>query len=201
MQTKIKIMVWFLCLIYILLSNSVWANQSIAISEPVLRERFANFSTAGSFVLIKIQDVSSRESSAIVCENTEWFDALVTMPEYAGFTDKQYTDLMIRKYNQTFVVAAALYKKLSVAHAAPLNEKFDKIKTREMQYIADTYLQKKYWDASKNNYVYLIKNTNTDDARSLLRMFLEMGFVVRRDCESGEIYIAPGEIDVRLKGK
>ena len=195
---KARIAVYFLFMMCILLSHNVLADQPNTISERVLGERFGNFSTAGSFVLIKIQDASSQENSVIVCENEDWFVALATIPEYADYTDKQYTDLMLKKYDQTFIVNTELFKKLSVSHAAPLIEEYDKAKAKGLKYIVDTYLKKGYWDTAKNKGVYIIKSSKSGDARSLLRMLLEMGFVVRRDCESGERFISSEEIDSRL---
>lgn len=196
---KARITACVLFLSGVLFIQNIWAAQPVPASKTALEERFGNFSTAGTFVLIRIQNASTNENAVILCENLEWFDVFMKIPQYSGYTQNEYTDLMVKKYNQTFVLPADLYGKLAETHPRAFSKTCDQDKEKGMQFVADKYLEKRYWDRARNSYVYNIKQQEGINNRSIIRMFLEMGFVVRRDCESGEIYIGSDEVDARLK--
>ncbi len=167
-------------------------NQS---SIYVLRKRYGEFSTAGAFISVCVENKDLKQKSTIVCENAYWYDILTKKTNYFKGSARQYVDFMLKNHDQCFQLSADVFKELSKTHEALRKDAYemDMDKVKGVSYVANKYLKKNFWNANKYDYVF--RDNKYESDRSLLRMLLELGLVVRRDCESGQGYIEPKEID------
>ncbi|MBU1078528.1 MAG: YiiX family permuted papain-like enzyme [Spirochaetes bacterium] len=176
---------------------------NLVISKNILKKRFNNFSTAGSYILVCIQDKESEKKEFIVCENEEWFLLLLKEKEYSIHDEKEYSPFMLAHYNTCFKFSNRKFSELSGEYGAPRKNEYDILKKKGLHNIISTFFTKRYWNAPKNDgqYAYFIKDHRKYSRdRSFIRILLEMGLVVRRECESGYLYIESDEIDHPEKG-
>ena len=153
-------------------------------NEAILRKRFGEFSTAEAFVLLKIKDQKSGEKSFIVCPNTDWY---MTLSEEKSFpSQKDYVDFMVKNYDKEFVLSHEAYKELVKLYEAKPD--FEELRGNGIDYIVKTYLKKYYWSPG-GSYDYVFKDEKLSRNRSFLKILLELGLILRADCESGMIYV------------
>ncbi|MEQ8188439.1 MAG: hypothetical protein ABRQ39_10765 [Candidatus Eremiobacterota bacterium] len=162
-------------------------------NEDVLRKRFEEFSTSESFVLIKIKDRNSGEKSSVVCTNTDWYMTLYNEKEYSFPSQKDYVDFMVKNYDKEFVLSHEAYKELIKISAAETD--FEGLRGKGVDYIVKTYLKKYYWSPG-GSYDYIFKDEKMSRNRSFLKILLELGLIVRSDCESGMIYVESENIKI-----
>ena len=185
--------------IFYLVFGIIMVFSSIAISqdapsEDILNRRYGEFSTAGAYILVCIGSEESDLKTFIVCENTDWYITLTE--ETASFkgNDEQYLKFMIKNYNKRFSLPETVFNKLVKEYSAPKNKAFETDKSKGLKHVVSKYLQKNTW--SPGSYYYSIRINTYQNNRSFLRMLLELGLVVRRDCESGMIYVESKEIEL-----
>lgn len=165
--------------------------------QDVLSRRYGEFSTAGAFILVCISNKESGKTAEIVCENTEWYDILTKETAYFKGNEKEYLDFMLKNHDKCFELSALAFDKLAKELSVPKNEVFEKDKNKGIKFVAEKYLKKNSW--SPSNYDYIIRDKRFEHDRGLLRMLLESGLVVRRDCESGQRFIEAKEVDAAQK--
>jgi hypothetical protein len=162
----------------------------------VLRRRYGEFSTAGAYVLLHVKNRETGECAHVVHENMDWY--LIARDEgiFIGDADEEYVDFMVKNHDRLFEVGDASYTEL-LKLDAPEREAYARLKSKGIPYLVDAYLTRWYWNAPKNTgpYVYNITEEKYAYDESFLRVLLEMGLVVRRECESGQRYVEPEEID------
>ncbi len=162
----------------------------------VLRRRYGEFSTSGAFVLLHIKNRETGECAHAVCENMDWY--LIARDEgiFTGKADEEYVDFMVKNHDRLFEVSGTSYGEL-LKLDAPEREAYAQLKSKGIPYLADNFLTRWYWNAPQNTGPYMYNITEEKHAydESFLRVLLEMGLVVRRECESGQRYVEPEEID------
>jgi hypothetical protein len=166
------------------------------VSEDVLRRRFSEFSTAGAFVLVKIQNSETGEQSVIVCENTDWF-LTAKRQSYPIASQDEYINYMMH-YQDTFLpVPPNSYQHMAGNFDAGVHDAYTEDAALGMALIVEKYLEKFYWSPG-GAHAYRIRDRNLSRSADFLRMLLEMGLVLRRECESGMVYIEAGEVDAQI---
>jgi len=165
-------------------------DEEKTLTRHILLRRFGEFSSAGSFVMVKIKNADREEECSIVCENTDWYLFISALKEYSFSSDEDYTDYMIAHYDEVFELSSDKYEEMKNSYEAPSLHEFEEAKKAGISFVADTYLK-------KGQYGYFIRDKKLEHNRSLLRMLLEMGLVVRRECESGNIYVEVDDIDCK----
>jgi len=163
------------------------------VTEDVLRRRFGEFSTAGAFVLVKIQDRATGERAVIVCENTDWFFAAREF-DHSLSHEKEYTAYMIRNYGTFLPVPGKVFRELVGSFGAAQGDAYAGDAVRGIAFVAGKYLERFEWSPG-GSHAYRVRDRKLAYDRSFLRLLLELGLVVRRDCESGMIYVEALEID------
>jgi len=165
-------------------------------SQDVLRRRYSVFSTTSSYVTVNVENRDSGEQAALVIDNTEWYMSLLDLKEHFIFTKQDYIRFMTEKHDTVFQLPGDLFSQLKKSYEAPPPLEFEKDREQGLVHLADRYLQKFSWSPG-GDHAWLVK-PELQGNRSFLRFLLEMGLVVRRDCESGRIYVEPQEIDAVL---
>ncbi|MFH1125554.1 MAG: hypothetical protein V1703_00370 [Candidatus Altiarchaeota archaeon] len=166
------------------------------ISEDVLKRRYGQFSTAGAFISLFVRNKESGREAYAVVENEDWY-LMLTREEGREFKDTgDYTQYMIENHQRCFEVKDSTFNEL-MKFEAPAKDEYEKDKSEGVQHVKNKYLEKFYWNAPKNTgaYVYFIREEKYAYDESFLRVLLELGLVVRRECESGHRYVEAGEID------
>jgi hypothetical protein len=164
------------------------------VTEDVLRRRFSEFSTAGAFVLVKIQNSETGEQSVIVCENTDWY-LTAKRQDYPVANQSEYINYMMHYQDTYLPMPGSTYQNL-VSNYGANEQSTAEDAGRGMALIAERYLEKFFWSPG-GSHAYRIKDRNLSRSAAFLRLLLEMGLVVRRDCESGMIYVEAKEIDAQ----
>lgn len=142
---------------------------------------------------MNVENRDSGEQAALVIDNTEWYMSLLDLKEHFIFTKEDYIRFMLEKHDTVFQLPGDLFNELKKGYEAPPPLEFENDREQGLAYLADRYLQKFSWSPG-GDHAWLVK-TELQGNRSFLRLLLEMGLVVRRDCESGRIYVEPQEID------
>lgn len=156
--------------------------------EDILKKRFGEFSTAGAFVLIKIQNKKTGDKAFIVPENTDWFIYILEEKEYGIKDEEDYLNFMLKEYDRYFELSDEKYKELTCSFEAKKVPEFQKIKDKGINHLLENYFEKYYWSPG-GPYVYSFQDEKLEHNRDFLMILLEMGLLVRRDCESGMIYV------------
>lgn len=160
--------------------------------EDILKKRFGEFSTAGAFVLIKIQNKKTGDKAFIVPENTDWFMYVLEEKEYGIKNEEDYLNFMLKEYDRYFELSDEKYKELTGSFEAKKVPEFQEIKEKGLTYLLENYFEKYYWNPG-GSYVYSFRDEKLEHNRDFLMVLLEIGLVVRRECESGMIYVEPVE--------
>jgi hypothetical protein len=160
------------------------------VPRSVLLKRFSEFSTAGSFVLVCLQDEATGERTHIVLENEEWYfycgsKGILSFPCRA-----EYTRYMVEHANECFPVHSKVFQELNHLFGAPEKREYIQARRKGISFLRNKYLKKVPWV-----YGYEIRDRRYAYDRSFLRMLLERGFVIRRECESGRRYVEAAEVD------
>jgi len=172
-----------MCALVILTSIFAFAdnNKAKKMDENILKRRFGEFSTSEAFVLIKLKNKKTKETMDLVCENTYWAD--MCEKSLKLFSDsKEYTGYMVKNYNKTFEVNEKIYSALKDFKADDSYIKYSKAPWEEVK---ATFLKK---ERGLSNF-FNIKDRNLQKNPDFIKMLLLHTVVVRRDCESGFIYV------------
>jgi hypothetical protein len=160
------------------------------VSRSVLLRRFSEFSTAGSFILLCLQDKSTGKKSHIVLENDEWYFCTQKMLNLSYSSTNEYTQYMVEHATDCFPVPADTFRELNQLFNAPEREDYIQDSRKGAQFFRDKYLERVPWFSG-----LAIREQKDANDRSFLRVLLELGFIVRRDCESGRRYVEEIEGD------
>ncbi len=146
--------------------------------ESILKRRFGEFSTSGSFVLIKLQNAETMETMDIICENMSW--AFICKDDLKLILEsKEYTDYMVKNYNKTFAVGNEIYLKLKGAQAGDTYMEYSQV---PWQSVKAEFLE-------KERGFYNIKDRNIERNADFIKMLLHHNVVVRHDCYDGSVYV------------
>lgn len=160
--------------------------------------RYGQFSTAGAFVLVRVRNKANGEEADVVCENTQWFLVLYRDESYATKNENEYLSFMLNHDGECFEISDNAFCELSKHGTALATSEYEVVKQKGLKCVVGTYFTKLYWNAPANTgpYAYFVTDQRKlAHDRSFIRMLLEMGVVVRRECESGQIYVEPDEVD------
>jgi hypothetical protein len=160
------------------------------VPRSVLLRRFSEFSTAGSFVLVCLRDEATVERTHIVLENEEWYfycgsKGILSFPCRA-----EYTRYMVEHANECFSVGTEVFNELNHLFGAPVKDEYIQASREGISFLRQNYLEKVPWVSG-----YGIRDRRYAYDRSFLRMLLERGFVIRRECESGRLYVEAAGVD------
>jgi hypothetical protein len=160
------------------------------VPRSVLLKRFSEFSTAGSFVLVCLQDEATGERTHIVLENEEWHFYSMRKGILSFPSMEEYTRYMIEHANECFPVHSEVFQELNHLFGAPVKDEYIQASREGISFLRNKYLKKVPWV-----YGYEIRDRRYAYDRSFLRMLLERGFVIRRECESGRRYVEAAGVD------
>jgi len=165
-------------------------------SQDVLKRRYGVFSTTGSYIIVNVENRENGEQSTLVCENTDWYLNLLDLKEHFIFTKQDYTRFMVEKDGTVFQIPGELFNDIKKSCEAPPPIEFEQDREQGLSHVAGKYLQKFLWPSGEKH-AWLVAQEFQKN-RSFIRLLLEMGLVVRRDCENGRYYVEPDEIDAVL---
>jgi hypothetical protein len=165
-------------------------NLESTVPRSVLVKRFSEFSTAGSFILLCIQDNGSKDTSYIVLENEEWYFYSQRMEILSFTSHEEYTEYMVEHATNCISVPTKIFEELDRLFRAPENEEYTQDGLKRIQFFRQKYLDSVPWTSG-----YIIREKKHAYDRSFLRILLELGLVVRRECESGRLYVERAEVD------
>ena len=80
-------------------------------SKETLKERFGDFSTSPTFVLVNIKNSKTKETAEIVCENEIWFDICSKHLKIVK-NSKNYASYMVGNYTKVFEIQPEIYNAL-----------------------------------------------------------------------------------------
>jgi hypothetical protein len=163
------------------------------IPRSVLLRRFSEFSTAGSFILLCLADKSTGERSHIVLENDEWYIYSRSMGIHFFSSSEEYTRYMVEHANDCVPVPVEAFRELNRLFGAPQKEEFIHASRKGIPSLRQEYLERVPWVSG-----YEIREWKYAHDRSFLRVLLELGLVVRRECESGRRYVEAAEVDASI---
>ena len=165
-------------------------NPESMVPRSVLVKRFSEFSTAGSFILLCIRDSGSKDTSYIVLENEEWYSYSQRMDILSFTGHEEYIQYMVEHAADCIPVLTKTFKELNRLFRAPEKEEYIQNGLQGIQFFRQKYLESVPWISG-----YIIREKKHAYDRSFLRILLEMGLVVRRECESGRLYVETAELD------
>jgi|GEM_PF-1823342 hypothetical protein len=165
-------------------------NLEPLVSRSVLVKRFSEFSTAGSFILLCIQDNESKDTAYIVLENEEWYFYSQRMEILSFTSHEEYTGYMVDNAANCIPVPTRIFQELDRLFRAPCKEEYTGDVVKGIHFFRQKYLVKVSWISG-----YEIREKKHAQDRSFLRILLEMGLVVRRECESGRLYVEMAELE------
>ncbi|MBN1899406.1 MAG: hypothetical protein JW827_11565, partial [Spirochaetes bacterium] len=190
------IICFLLCLIMFSDLGGETKEKKRVVPESVRKKRFSNFSTAASFILVCIKEKGTDNKEMVVIENMSWYSYLFKEKIFTKKEHDEYVRFMMKHHTKCFAVSQDTFRVLTEYYRAPVRKEYEEIKKKGAGYVISKYCDRFYWNAPRNTgpYAYFIKKEYARD-KSFQRMLLEMGLVVRRECESGAIFIEPEEAE------
>jgi hypothetical protein len=106
---------------------------------------------------------------------------------------KEYIQYMVEHATECFPVGTEVFQELNHLYGAPEKEEYIQASWKGVSFLRQTYLERVPWVSG-----YEIRERKYAFDRSFLRVLLERGFVIRRECESGRRYVEAAEVDAPL---
>ncbi|MDD1712091.1 MAG: hypothetical protein LUQ69_02865, partial [Methanoregulaceae archaeon] len=131
----------------------------------------------------------------IVLENDEWYYYSQEMGIFPFVRREEYMLYMVEHATDCFPACTETFQELNRLFSAPEKEEFFEAGRKGVRFLRDTYLERVPWLNG-----YAIRERHAQD-RSFLRVLLELGLVVRRDCESGQRYVETAEVDAHTSAQ
>ena len=154
----------------------------VMIDSNILKQRYSNFSTSKSLILLKIKNAN--KEIYVITNNTSWFRLCLRQLELIK-DEKEYVSYMIKNYDKTFEVPFRVFEDLRQDEAELPN-----FKEKTWAEIKAVYL------VEKGPGLYQLKNPQSrlDWNMSFLRLLLEQNVTVCRGSYDGTLHIS----DVRM---